>query len=279
MTTSVPLLKEEQVQWLLTLAYLLEAVDENTSKTITSLVRTIRPTVLSTTAVRGTKLAALKQAVTLQAEMSAASQPVGSVAAYKVRSGKYIAVIEFLFQLEDLVTQLQKELPGIIKTKETKAGKPVAGAEPEPANPVPEPGVKPGSDKPKPAEEEETPTEPTLETILGLELHNLQIRVMNLLQGKTNLAKDVQTLLFKKVVGNLEAKRYAILNPALSTALTKQLAKITVPELTEFLTKLGPVVQRIKQVRISIGASNREEILFKLLGIPPKLNKEVTGAP
>jgi hypothetical protein len=196
---------------------------------------------------------------------------VPTINAFKTRSSKLIAGLEFLFAIEDLATTLTNENTGITKAfleRQKKLEALAAGntqeLETDSSNTTTSAISATNAD-----EAEKEAKDPTIETILGSNASKtLILNILKVLSKKVQITKDVPSVKFFSNVGDLKNPSLNAMRSTDFRATAIDITKLSYSQfqnLLQILQTLGGMISRIRQ---ALGSSTTIEIRNELLKEP-----------
>jgi len=224
-----------------------EAIQDNTENVLRAAVITLANGIRSCTAVKASKAPLLKIASARMATNYAAGSRVEkNYKKAKDNAAKLVGIVNFLFQVEDFHSVINTNIKMLTTTRQAYM------------------------DNLKKQYPDRDPIEPTIEQFLQNQYRPFRVQLLNLLNQRSPLTKDPQTVTFHKNTQEFTNPQYELISPQSYDTFCKQLLKLTMEQFVDLSQKIQVALPRITAIKRVVGQSSKEELATNLFHMPPK---------
>lgn len=235
-----------------------EAIQDNTENALRAAVIALSNGIRSCAAVKASKAPLLKVAsARMVTNYATGSRVEKDYKKAKENAGRLAGIVDFLFQLEDFHSVINSNIEMLTTTRQAYM------------------------DELKKQYPDRDPIEPTIEQFLQNQYRPFRVQLLNLLNKRSPLTKDPQTVIFHKNTQEFANPRYELISPQSYDTFCKQLLKLTMEQFVDLSQKIQVALPRIAAIKRVVGQSSKEDLATSLFHMPAKEeeSKEVPDQP
>lgn len=236
-----------------------EAIQDNTDNVLRAAVISLSNGIRSCAAVKASKIPLLKVATArMTTNYAAGSRVEKDYKKAKDNAARLVGVVNFLLQVEDIHSVINTNIEMLTTTRQAYM------------------------DELKKQYPDRDPIEPTIEQFLQNQYRPFRLQFLNLLNKRSPLTKDPQTVTFHKNTQEFANPQYELISPQSYDTFCKQLLKLTMEQFVDLSQKIQAGLPRVAALKRVVGHSSKEELETNFFHMPPKeepKEKEVPDQP